>query len=85
MFPSGLLTSSFNLAFQLPDVILVCLCCVRAYSDVSCNFFQQAVWNVGAIGAAIDMPNKATEALKKSLENASTSEDKKKVTTLKNS
>jgi hypothetical protein len=37
------------------------------------------VWNVGAIGAATDMPNKATEALKKSLATASTSDDKKKV------
>lgn len=37
------------------------------------------MWNVGAIGAAIDLPNKATEALKKSLATAATSEDKKKV------
>ena len=36
---------------------------------------------MGAIGAAIDAPNKATEALKKSLATASTSEDKKKVST----
>ena len=40
--------------------------------------FSQAVWNVGAIGIAIGMPNKATEALKKSLANASASEEKKK-------
>lgn len=39
----------------------------------------KAVWNVGAIGAAINMPNKATEAVKKALATASTRETKKVV------
>ena len=41
--------------------------------------FTQAVWNVGAIGAAIGLPNKATEALKQSIATTSTTDEHKKV------